>query len=45
MRRILLFVLKRIYDILSKEDFMPVIGAMRVMMHQMTGVVSGEVKR
>ncbi len=26
----------------EKEDFMPAIGAMRVMMHQMTGVVSGK---
>jgi predicted ATP-grasp superfamily ATP-dependent carboligase len=30
------------YDILSKEDFMPAIGALRVMMHQMKEVVSGK---
>ena len=30
------------YDILSKEDFAPAIGALRVMMHQMKDVVSGK---
>jgi predicted ATP-grasp superfamily ATP-dependent carboligase len=30
------------YDILSKEDFAPTIGALRVMMHQMKDVVSGK---
>ena len=30
------------YDILSKDDFMPAIGAMMVMMHQMKEVVSGK---
>jgi len=35
MRRILLFVLKGNYNTLAKEDFMPAIGALRVMMHQM----------
>lgn len=30
------------YDILSKDDFMPAIGALRVMMHQMMEVVSGK---
>jgi acylphosphatase len=39
------------YDILSRDDFLPAIGALRVMMHQMKEVisgkrnVSGEVKR
>jgi predicted ATP-grasp superfamily ATP-dependent carboligase len=30
------------YDILSREDVMPTIGAMRVMMHQVKDVVSGK---
>ena len=30
------------YDILSREDFMPAVGAMRVGMHQMKEVVSGK---
>jgi predicted ATP-grasp superfamily ATP-dependent carboligase len=30
------------YDMLSREDFMPTIGALRVMMHQMMEVVSGK---
>ena len=30
------------YDILSKDDFMPAIGSLRVMMHQMKEVVSGK---
>lgn len=30
------------YDILSKDDFMPAIGALRVMMHQVKDVVSGK---
>lgn len=31
-----------VYDILSKEDFMPAIGALRVIVHQMTDVISGK---